>query len=96
MNEITMLAQKLPLDEPSQADPVLGDGARGRGALCGQISRDPGTGADVGFIWLELAFRSCPGVCEVSHSWLRAASPLRRLRAFHRCRRPGCPGLGSG
>jgi len=34
----------LRLDEPSQADLVLGDGARDRGALCDQISSDPGTG----------------------------------------------------
>ena len=43
----------LRLDEPSQADLVLGDGARDRGALCDQISSDPGTGAGVGFIRLE-------------------------------------------
>jgi DNA segregation ATPase FtsK/SpoIIIE, S-DNA-T family len=43
----------LRLDEPSQADLVLGDGARDRGALCDQISSDPRTGAGVGFIRLE-------------------------------------------
>jgi len=43
----------LRLDEPSQTDLVLGDGARDRGALCDQISSDPGTGAGVGFIRLE-------------------------------------------
>src|SRR6266568_82426 len=43
----------LRLDEPAQADLVLGDGARDRGALCDQISSDPGTGAGVGFIRLE-------------------------------------------
>jgi S-DNA-T family DNA segregation ATPase FtsK/SpoIIIE len=43
----------LRLDEPSQADLVLGDGARDRGALCDQISSDPATGAGVGFIRLE-------------------------------------------
>ena len=32
---------------------MLGDGARDRGALCDQISSDPGTGAGVGFIRLE-------------------------------------------
>jgi DNA segregation ATPase FtsK/SpoIIIE, S-DNA-T family len=41
------------LDEPSQADLVLGDGARDRGAMCDQISSDPGTGAGVAFIRLE-------------------------------------------
>jgi S-DNA-T family DNA segregation ATPase FtsK/SpoIIIE len=43
----------LRLDEPSQADLVLGDGARDRGAVCDQISSDPGTGAGVAFIRLE-------------------------------------------
>jgi S-DNA-T family DNA segregation ATPase FtsK/SpoIIIE len=43
----------LRLDEPSQADLVLGDGARDRGAMCDQISTDPATGAGVGFIRLE-------------------------------------------
>jgi len=43
----------LRLDEPSQADLVLGDGARDRGAMCDQISSDPGTGAGVAFIRLE-------------------------------------------
>ena len=43
----------LRLDEPGQADMVLGDGARDRGAVCDQISSDPHTGAGVGFIRLE-------------------------------------------
>jgi S-DNA-T family DNA segregation ATPase FtsK/SpoIIIE len=43
----------LRLDEPAQADLVLGDGARDRGALCDQISADPATGAGVGYIRLE-------------------------------------------
>ena len=43
----------LLLDEPSQADLVLGDGARDRGALCDEISTDPATGAGVGYIRLE-------------------------------------------
>jgi DNA segregation ATPase FtsK/SpoIIIE, S-DNA-T family len=43
----------LRLDEPSQADLVLGDGARDRGAACDQISSDPRTGAGVAFIRLE-------------------------------------------
>ena len=41
------------LDEPAQADLVLGDGARDRGAVCDQISTDPHIGAGVGFIRLE-------------------------------------------
>jgi DNA segregation ATPase FtsK/SpoIIIE, S-DNA-T family len=43
----------LRLDEPSQADLVLGDDARDRGAVCDQISPDPATGAGVGYIRLE-------------------------------------------
>jgi S-DNA-T family DNA segregation ATPase FtsK/SpoIIIE len=43
----------LRLDEPSQADLILGDGARDRGAACDQISSDPATGAGVGYIRLE-------------------------------------------
>ncbi len=43
----------LRLDEPSQADLVLGDGARDRGALCDQISADPATGAGVAYVRLE-------------------------------------------
>jgi len=43
----------LRLDEPTQADLVLGDGARDRGARCDEISTDPATGAGVGFIRLE-------------------------------------------
>ena len=43
----------LRLDEPGQADMVLGDGARDRGAVCDQISSDPRTGAGVGFVRLE-------------------------------------------
>jgi S-DNA-T family DNA segregation ATPase FtsK/SpoIIIE len=43
----------LRLDEPSQADMVLGDGARDRGACCDEISSDPVQGAGVGFFRLE-------------------------------------------
>ena len=43
----------LRLDEPSQVDMVLGDGARDRGARCEEISSEPGVGAGVGFIRLE-------------------------------------------
>jgi S-DNA-T family DNA segregation ATPase FtsK/SpoIIIE len=43
----------LHLDEPSQADLVLGDGARDRGALCDQISTNPTFGAGVGYLRLE-------------------------------------------
>lgn len=43
----------LRLDEPSQVDLVLGDGARDRGAYCDQISTDPATGPGVGYLRLE-------------------------------------------
>ena len=43
----------LRLDEPSQVDMVLGDGARDRGAFCDTISSDPMTGAGVGYVRLE-------------------------------------------
>ena len=43
----------LRLDEPAQADLVLGDGAHDRGALCEEISADPATGAGVGYVRLE-------------------------------------------
>jgi S-DNA-T family DNA segregation ATPase FtsK/SpoIIIE len=45
----------LRLDEPSQVDMVLGDGARDRGAACDEISSDPRTGAGVAFVRLEAA-----------------------------------------
>ena len=43
----------LRLDEPTQVDLVLGDGAHDRGALCEDISADPATGAGVGYVRLE-------------------------------------------
>jgi len=43
----------LRLDESSQADLVLGDGSRDRGARCDEISPDPRTGAGVGYVRLE-------------------------------------------
>lgn len=43
----------LRLDEPSQADLVLGDGARDRGATCDQISTNPRIGAGVGYVRIE-------------------------------------------
>jgi S-DNA-T family DNA segregation ATPase FtsK/SpoIIIE len=43
----------LRLDEPTQVDMVLGDGARDRGALCDDISPTPAVGAGVGFVRLE-------------------------------------------
>ncbi|MDH2429285.1 FtsK/SpoIIIE domain-containing protein [Sphaerisporangium sp. TRM90804] len=46
----------LRLDEPSQVDLVLGDGARDRGALADHISSTPALGAGVGYVRLE----ACP------------------------------------
>ncbi|MGW4637058.1 FtsK/SpoIIIE domain-containing protein [Sphaerisporangium sp. NPDC004334] len=43
----------LRLDEPSQVDLVLGDGARDRGALADHISSSPLVGAGVGYVRLE-------------------------------------------
>ncbi len=43
----------LRLDEPAQADMVLGDGTRDRGARCDEISSVPAVGAGVGFVRLE-------------------------------------------
>jgi S-DNA-T family DNA segregation ATPase FtsK/SpoIIIE len=43
----------LRLDEPAQADLVLGDGARDRGARCDEIPADPATGAGAGYVRLE-------------------------------------------
>jgi S-DNA-T family DNA segregation ATPase FtsK/SpoIIIE len=43
----------LRLDEPTQVDLVLGDGARDRGARCEDISSEPASGAGVGYVRLE-------------------------------------------
>jgi DNA segregation ATPase FtsK/SpoIIIE, S-DNA-T family len=59
----------LRLDEPSQADLVLGDGARDRGARCDEISTDPRTGAGVGFIRLE----ADPDPVRVRAAWVTDA-----------------------
>ncbi|MGO9163596.1 MAG: FtsK/SpoIIIE domain-containing protein [Streptosporangiaceae bacterium] len=56
----------LRLDEPSQADLVLGDGARDHGALCDQISADPATGAGVGYMRLETS----PDPVRVRAAWV--------------------------
>jgi len=56
----------LRLDEPTQADLVLGDGARDRGARCDEISADPATGAGVGFIRLE----ADPDPARVRAAWV--------------------------
>jgi S-DNA-T family DNA segregation ATPase FtsK/SpoIIIE len=41
------------LDEPEQADMVLGDGSRDRGATADLISADPATGAGIAYVRLE-------------------------------------------
>ena len=41
------------LDEPEQADMVLGDGSRDRGATADLISSDPATGAGIAYVRLE-------------------------------------------
>ena len=59
----------LRLDEPSQADLVLGDGARDRGAVCDQISAEPAVGAGVGFVRLE----TDPDPVRVRAAWVSDA-----------------------
>jgi S-DNA-T family DNA segregation ATPase FtsK/SpoIIIE len=60
------------LDEPEQADMVLGDGARDRGAACELISTDPATGAGVAFVRLE----SDPDPVRVRAGWVSDADIL--------------------
>ncbi len=57
------------LDEPEQADMVLGDGAGDRGAACELISCDPATGAGVGYVRLE----SDPDPVRVRAGWVADA-----------------------
>ncbi len=75
----------LRLDEPSQVDMVLGDGARDRGAFCDEISADPATGAGVGLC--PPGSRPGPGAGP-GRVRLRRRHPRhgRRLRR----QRPGC------
>jgi S-DNA-T family DNA segregation ATPase FtsK/SpoIIIE len=64
------------LDEPEQADMVLGDGARDRGAACELISPVPSTGAGVAFVRLE----SDPDPVRVRAAWVSDAD-IRDLAA---------------
>ena len=80
----------LRLDEPSQVDMVLGDGARDRGALCDEISSDPATGAGVGLCPPGSRPRPGTGPRRVR---LRRRHP-RHDRHLHRHRR--CPALTAG
>ncbi len=68
----------LRLDEPGQADMVLGDGARDRGAHCDGISSDPQTGAGVGFIRLE----KDPDPVRVRAAWV-TDDDIRAMTAAH-------------
>ncbi len=54
------------LDEPEQADMVLGDGAHDRGAACELIPTDPATGAGVAYVRLE----SDPDPVRVRAGWV--------------------------
>jgi S-DNA-T family DNA segregation ATPase FtsK/SpoIIIE len=74
----------LRLDEPSQVDMVLGDGARDRGAFCDEISPDPRTGAGVGYVRLEAspdpvrvraAFVSDDHIREMAGAWTGGQLP---------------------
>jgi DNA segregation ATPase FtsK/SpoIIIE, S-DNA-T family len=64
------------LDEPEQADMVLGDGARDRGAACELISTDPATGAGVAYIRVE----SDPDPVRVRAGWVTDAD-IRAMTA---------------
>ncbi|MGO9079856.1 MAG: FtsK/SpoIIIE domain-containing protein [Streptosporangiaceae bacterium] len=54
------------LDEPSQVDMLLGDGARDRGALADLIPNDPDTGAGIAYVRLE----SDPDPVRVRAAWV--------------------------
>jgi DNA segregation ATPase FtsK/SpoIIIE, S-DNA-T family len=64
------------LDEASQVDMVLGDGAHDRGAFCEHISADPATGAGVGFVRLE----DDPDPVRVRAAWV-SDSDIKAMRA---------------
>jgi S-DNA-T family DNA segregation ATPase FtsK/SpoIIIE len=77
----------LRLDEPGQADMILGDGARDRGAVCDQISTDPATGAGVGFVRLE----ADPDPVRVRAAWV-TDDDIREMASMAA---PGWPGSGT-
>lgn len=64
------------LDEPEQADMVLGDGAHDRGAACELISPIPSVGAGVAFVRLE----TDPDPVRVRAAWVSDAD-IRDLAA---------------
>ena len=57
------------LDEPEQADMVLGDGSRDRGATADLISADPATGAGIAYVRLE----TNPDPVRVRSAWVSDA-----------------------
>jgi S-DNA-T family DNA segregation ATPase FtsK/SpoIIIE len=82
----------LRLDEPSQVDMVLGDGARDRGAACEQISSNPVVGAGVGFVRLEAA----PDPVRVRAAFV-SDDDIREMTAAHTTGVPaGVPVLAAG
>jgi S-DNA-T family DNA segregation ATPase FtsK/SpoIIIE len=81
----------LRLDEPSQVDMVLGDGARDRGAVCDQISPDPRTGAGVGYMRLE----SSPDPVRVRAAFV-SDDDIRDMAAWAGGPLAAVPGLPAG
>jgi S-DNA-T family DNA segregation ATPase FtsK/SpoIIIE len=81
----------LRLDEPSQVDMVLGDGARDRGALCDQITPDPRTGAGTGYVRLEAA----PDPVRVRAAFV-SDPDIREMAAWAGSPPPGVPALPPG
>jgi DNA segregation ATPase FtsK/SpoIIIE, S-DNA-T family len=82
----------LRLDEPSQVDMVLGDGARDRGAFCDEISSDPATGAGVAYVRLEAA----PDPVRVRAAFV-SDDDIRDMTAAYTCGlRAEVPALAAG
>ncbi|MDQ2874136.1 MAG: FtsK/SpoIIIE domain-containing protein [Actinomycetota bacterium] len=82
----------LRLDEPSQVDMVLGDGARDRGAFCDEISPDPKTGAGVGYVRLEAA----PDPVRVRAAFVSDDNIREMAGAWTGGQLPGVPELPTG
>ncbi|MDQ2874618.1 MAG: FtsK/SpoIIIE domain-containing protein [Actinomycetota bacterium] len=82
----------LRLDEPSQVDMVLGDGARDRGAFCDEISPDPKTGAGVGYVRLEAA----PDPVRVRAAFVSDDDIRRMAETWTGGQLPGVPTLPAG
>ena len=78
------------LDEPEQADMVLGDGSHDRGATADLISADPATGAGIAYVRLE----TNPDPVRVRSAWVSDATsppcpagPPPSPRLWHQFRR---------